>query len=227
MLRGVSSFFIQNQLGILPVFLIGGNQDKIHVGGNAETPVSAEFTFQLGAQIGCAILQKLYGFSIGKPVLQIDIASHKGIEGLDLGHPLDAQSVDLIHQLLFEGSKLLRSGQMTEEEYNQKKAKAGYYFAVRGKSWGRSVEAVNFFVAIREAGYPVMLEDAEGILARFEGTDLIGIVPGNCPTRYCEDRFPAKYGTILDFMHVDDEDMENFGEQIEWLPETPAALIEK
>ena len=121
----------------------------------------------------------------------------------------------------------LRSGQITEEEYNKKMANAGYYFSVRGKSWGRSVEAVNFFVAIREAGYPVKLEDAEGILARFEGTDLIGIVPENCPTRYCESRFPEKYGTILDFMHVDDEDMENFGDQIEWLPEDPAVLIKK
>ena len=50
---------------------------------------------------------------------------------------------------------LLRSGQITEEEYNQRMVNAGYYFSVRGKSWGRSVEAVNFFVAIREAGYPV------------------------------------------------------------------------
>ena len=122
---------------------------------------------------------------------------------------------------------LLRSGQITEEEYNQRMVNAGYYFSVRGKSWGRSVEAVNFFVAIREAGYPVMLEDAEGILARFEGTDLIGIVPANSPTRYCEDRFPAKYGTILDFMHVDEEDMEKFGDQIEWLPVGSATLIEK
>jgi hypothetical protein len=86
---------------------------------------------------------------------------------------------------------------------------------------------VNFFVAIREAGYPVMLEDAEGILARFEGTDLIGIVPANSPTRYCEDRFPAKYGTILDFMHVDEEDMEKFGDQIEGLPAGSASLVEK
>ena len=28
-------------------------------------------------------------------------------------------------------------------------------------------------------------------------------------------------------MHVDEEDMENFGDQIEWLPEDPAVLIEK
>ena len=73
----------------------------------------------------------------------------------------------------------------------------------------------------------VPLEDAEGILARFEGTDLIGIVPENCPTRYCESRFPEKYGTILDFIHVDEEDMENFGDQIEWLLEDPAVLIKK
>ena len=124
-------------------------------------------------------------------------------------------------------SYLLRSGQITEDEYNRRMVNAGYYFSVRGKSWGRSVEAVNFFVAIREAGYPVMLEDAEGILARFEGTDLIGIVPANSPTCYCEDRFPAKYGSILDFMHVDEEDMEKFGDQIEWLPAGSASLVEK
>lgn len=121
---------------------------------------------------------------------------------------------------------LFRSGQISENEYNERKEEAGYYFSVRGKSWSRSVEAVNFFVAIREKGYPVVLEDAEGIMARFDGTDLIGIVPQNCPTRYCESRFPAKYGTILDFMHVDEEDLIKFGDRIEWLPERPAKLIE-
>ena len=55
----------------------------------------------------------------------------------------------------------------------------------------------------------------------------IGIVPENSATRYCESRFPEKYGTILDFMHVDEEDMENFGDKIEWLPEDPAVLIKK
>ena len=122
---------------------------------------------------------------------------------------------------------LFRSGQISEEEYNRRKADAGYYFVVRGNAWTRSVEAVNFFVAIREAGYPVILEDAEEILARFDGTDLIGIVPHHCLPCYCESLFPAKYGTILDFIHVDGEDMENYGDQIEWLPEEPATLLEK
>ena len=44
---------------------------------------------------------------------------------------------------------------------------------------------------------------------------------------YCEDRFSAKYGTILDFMRVDEEDMEKSGGQIEWLPVGSATLIEK
>lgn len=144
------------------------------------------------------------------------------------GHPWEVCRVNLYvchdgHHL----SYLLRSGQITEEEYKKRMINAGYYFSVQGKSWGQAADAVNFFVAIRKSGYPVMLEDAEGILARFEGTDLIGIVPANSQTRYCEDLFPAKYGTILDFMHIYEEDMEKFGDQIEWLPEDSASLIGK
>lgn len=96
--------------------------------------------------------------------------------------------------------------------------KKGYYFIVAGKSFGRSVETVNFYVAIKEAGYPIIISDGEVILARFKATDYIGIVPHKTPTRYCESLFDKKYGTILDFMHVYDEEIELYGSKIEWLP---------
>ncbi|WP_275052112.1 hypothetical protein [Collinsella intestinalis] len=36
--------------------------------------------------------------------------------------------------------------------------------------------------------------------------------------------FPKRLGTVLDFMHIYDEDMAIFGDKIEWLPEPDARL---
>ena len=99
-----------------------------------------------------------------------------------------------------------------------KSEREGYYFVVAGKSFGRSVETVNFYVSIKEAGYPIVIDEGEAILARFKATDYIGIVPHNVITRYCESMFDKKYGIILDFMHVYNEELEKFGDKIEWLP---------
>lgn len=50
------------------------------------------------------------------------------------------------------------------------------------------------------------------------------IVPHGVIPVYCEGMFPKRLGTILDFMHVYDEDMANFGDKIEWLPQPDARL---
>ncbi len=99
--------------------------------------------------------------------------------------------------------------------YN-KDNKKGYYFVVSGKSFGRAAETINFYVAIKEAGYPIVIDDGDAMLARLRATDYVGIVPHLVPTRYCESLFDEKYGTILDFMHVYDEDLAKFGDKIEW-----------
>jgi hypothetical protein len=83
---------------------------------------------------------------------------------------------------------------------------------------------VRFYTALSAAGLPVLLSDAEDIMTRFDGTGYIGIVPHSVPTRYCEELFPEKYGDIIDFMHVYREEMEKFGDAIEWLPEEEARL---
>ena len=36
--------------------------------------------------------------------------------------------------------------------------------------------------------------------------------------------FPDRYGRVIDFMHVYDEDLEQMASAIEWLPEEPAKL---
>lgn len=114
----------------------------------------------------------------------------------------------------------VRMGEMTAEE--AAKQPRGFYFAVGGKH--RTFEAVNFFVALHNAGLPVILHDADAILARISGTDYVGIVPHDVIPKYCESMFPSKYGRIIDFIHVYDEEMELYGSEIEWMPIDKAEL---
>ena len=116
----------------------------------------------------------------------------------------------------------LRLGTIDEKEAKEKQQFGGYYFSVGGRAWTRSVEAVHFYVALHNAGLPVLLQDADEILARFKGEDLIGIVSYNLIPKYCESLFPASYGKILDFMHVSEED--KWLKDVRWLPEEKAEL---
>lgn len=115
-------------------------------------------------------------------------------------------------------------GRLNDDELHNTKKSWGYYFVVAGKAWNRAVEAVHFYVALKRAGLPVVLRDARAILARFKGDDLVGVVPRDVISVYCEGMFPERFGTILDFMHVYDEEIANFGGKIEWLPEPEARL---
>ena len=120
-----------------------------------------------------------------------------------------------------------RLGELSDAEFQESKKLWGYYYAVAGKAWSRSVEAMSFYVALKRAGLPAVLCDARAILARFKGEDLIGVVPRDVIPAYCESMFPKRLGTILDFMHVYDEYMANFGDKIEWLPEPAARLASR
>ncbi len=116
----------------------------------------------------------------------------------------------------------VRLKEMTEEEAAAHPC--GYFFQVSGKH--RAKEAVEFYTAISAVGLPVLLTDADEILARFEGTDYVGIVPHSVIPKYCEHLFPAEYGRVIDFMHVYEEEMAIYGDQIEWLPPEEAWLRE-
>ncbi len=118
---------------------------------------------------------------------------------------------------------LYRAGKITEDEYNKRKASAGYYYRIEGKH--RPFESVSFYVALSAAGLPVVLDDAEEILARFDGSDYIGIVPHHTITRYCEDMFPSEYGKVIDFTHIYDDELPLVVDKIIWLPEEPAGLV--
>ena len=115
----------------------------------------------------------------------------------------------------------VRLGEMTEEEAAAHPR--GYYYLIAGKH--RAIEAVQFYTALSKAGLPVLLRDADEILARFEGTDYIGIVPHDVTPAYCEGYFPERYGKVIDFMHVYEEDINLYGDQIEWLPLEEAKIL--
>lgn len=118
----------------------------------------------------------------------------------------------------------LRLGEITEKEYKEKLETAGYYFALAGVH--RQFETVNFYLALSSAGLPVIVMDAEEMVARFDGSDYVGVVPHHVATRYCSELFPKKYGDIIDFTHVYKNE-DDWIDKITWLPEDPALLEEQ
>lgn len=54
---------------------------------------------------------------------------------------------------------------------------AGWCFLVSGSAYSSSVEAVQYVLALRRAGMPVILNDAEKIIPRFTETDMVAICP--------------------------------------------------
>jgi len=67
--RQILSFLIDYKLGVCAVLLVGADEDKIRVCGNAEAPVTG-FGFQLISQIGSVIVQEFCCASIGCAALQ-------------------------------------------------------------------------------------------------------------------------------------------------------------
>ena len=114
----------------------------------------------------------------------------------------------------------VRAGYMTQEEADQHPV--GFYYQITGKH--RPMESVIFYLTLHDAGLPVLISDAEEILARFDASDYIGIVPHFMIPKYCEGLFPKKYGRVIDFMHVYKEDLVKYKDDIIWLPEDSAEL---
>ena len=120
--------------------------------------------------------------------------------------------------------EIIRGGNSTHVDLFVCHDDEGYYFIIHGKH--RQFEAVTFYITLYAAGLPVYIEDADEILARFDGNDFVGIVPNFIYPRYCEDMFPKEYGKIIDFMHIYDEDIELYSKDIIWLSTTEVKLKE-
>ena len=143
-----------------------------------------------------------------------------GLSEIDGESPLEF--ADWLNDLQRKGGhpwEVCRGGNSTHVGLYVHHNENGYYLAVAGKSWSRSIEAIKFYNVLRDSGTAVYLYEAKGITDRLLGQDIIGIVPEHVIPVYCEQWFPRM--KILDFMNLpyEDEPYEKMLEKIVWLPE--------
>ncbi len=100
----------------------------------------------------------------------------------------------------------------------------GYRLALAAKSYGRCIEGIKFFLALRHAGLPVIIYGAQFLKERLLGRERVGIVPYEVFPAYCHSRFPGE--NIESFMHLDYENPDAEIELAEWKSIKPVILKE-
>ena len=106
-----STFFIDNKLGILSVFLVGTDKQKIKACGNAEAQTC--LSLKLSAKIGGAVIKEFCLLTTGQDVFQIDEFTGQYIEILHLWQTLNLQKlIQFANQLHLEFLKLLFSAKI-------------------------------------------------------------------------------------------------------------------
>lgn len=103
-------------------------------------------------------------------------------------------------------------------------AEGCYHLALAAKSYGRCVEAIKFYLALKHAGLPVIIYGAEFIKKRLLGLERVGIVPNEVMPFYCHSRFPGE--DVDSFRHLNHENPDAEIALIEWQPIKPVKLKE-
>ena len=151
--------------------------------------------------------------------------------GADPGEGIDLMSSEEWDRWYFDANRrgghpweVCRGGTYTHVnlyvKYDQ-----GYYFNISGDSEIRNAEVINFYVALKQAGFPVVLQNGDTLLRRMKGEDFVAVGPlyrafelnNNVPFK--------EYGKILDLRDLDSDEYENFGHEIMWLPLEPAEFV--
>lgn len=112
--------------------------------------------------------------------------------------------------------EVCRGGNSTHISLYPNHDELGWYFTLRGSSYARSVETVNFYLALANKGIPIYLTDGKEIAAMLTGRDYIGIVPENVTPRYCDSMFPGE--KMLQYMNLPFENTEKVIKAAEWYP---------
>ena len=92
----------------------------------------------------------------------------------------------------------------------------GYYLAVAGSATWRCVEAIKFYLALKQEGIPVILRQSELLKSRLRGEERVGIVPHGIFPRYCQSWFPGE--KIEAFRNLSVENPEEEIRLAEWKP---------
>lgn len=103
------------------------------------------------------------------------------------------------------------------------KSPNGFYYGLSGSTFHRSKDTIHSYLAMRKAGLPVKIYDGLKMAARFEETDVIGIVPQERSTSYVDRIMQCE---ITDAVHLsDDENPELVAAKAIWQPETECKLL--
>lgn len=94
--------------------------------------------------------------------------------------------------------EVCRGGNSTHVSLMVASDQDGYYLILAGSAWTRCLETIRFYLALRDAGLPVILRDGKLMLDRLLERDNLGIVPDDVMPVYCEGLFPEE--RILDFI---------------------------
>ena len=121
--------------------------------------------------------------------------------------------------------EVCRGGNSTHIDLYVVKADDGYYLRVAGTSTWRSVEAIKFFLAIHDAGVPVVIHEAELLKNRLRGLEKVGVVPFGVTPAYCQSWFPNEHIEV--FMNLDSDDPEKMAEHCTWQTLTNVELVDK
>ena len=104
------------------------------------------------------------------------------------------------------------------------KSPNGFYYGLSGSTFHRSKDTIHSYLAMRKVGLPIKIYDGLKMAARFEETDMIGIVPQGRSTSYVDRIMQYE---ITDAVHLsDDENPERVAAKAIWQPETECKLLQ-
>lgn len=148
---------------------------------------------------------------------------HGGLLDIDPNSPTAFS--DWYHSKEYLGAhpwEVCRGGNSTHIDLYVAEDEGGYYLRVAGTSTWRSVEAIKFFLAIHNAGIPVVIHEAELLKNRLRGLEKVGIVPYGVTPAYCQSWFPDEHIEV--FMNLSTEEPEKMAAYCIWRPLVPIEL---
>lgn len=112
--------------------------------------------------------------------------------------------------------EVCRGGNSTHISLYVAEDEQGYYLKLAGSAWNRTIETINFFLALHRAGLPATIMDADILKERLAGTEKIGVAPQGIFPAYCEYLFRGE--KIIDFINLPHEDRAEFAKRCVWQP---------
>ena len=154
-------------------------------------------------------------------------------DGRDEGlREIDPDSTEAFNDWFFDRDRrgghpweVCRGGNSTHVSLGVHHDEKGYYLILAGSAWTRCIETIRFYLALREAGVPVILLEGRQLLARMLEEDKIGIVPNGIWPAYCESLFPGE--RILDFINLPNEKKDAVVKCCTWFQEPLVTLAEE